>query len=89
MFAQPKDGKKRMDEDSDDDDAPVAAKKQTVPEAPPMDLLDMGSSNPPATNGFSDLLGGIGSAAPVSNGNSLLDMGSGNNDLMNVGSNPA
>ena len=63
MFAQPgKDGgKKRMDEDSDDDDVPVPAKKQkapkAAPEAPPMDLLDMGSSNP-APSGFSDLLGG-------------------------------
>jgi hypothetical protein len=55
-----------MDEDSDDD-APVVAKKSKVPEAPPMDLLDMGSSNPAPANGFSDLLGGIGSssAAPT------------------------
>ena len=66
MFAQPNNGKKRMDEDSDDD-APVVAKKSKVPEAPPMDLLDMGSSNPAPANGFSDLLGGIGfsSAAPT------------------------
>lgn len=64
-----------MDEDSDEDAAPVAAKKQkAAPEAPPMDLLDMGSSTP-APNGFSDLLGG--STAPAQNGNSLLDLGSG------------
>jgi hypothetical protein len=45
-----------MDEDSDDE--PVSA-QQKQPEAPPVDLLDFGASDPkPAATGFSDLLGG-------------------------------
>lgn len=86
-------------DDSDDDDQPAKqTRKEPEPaSAPVADLLDMGGPGPASSagpSGFSDLLGGLGDApaaqqntASNQGGNNLLDLGGGQNDLLNMDGN--